>query len=399
MSRLPVSGDDNGVWGDILNDFLLVSHNSGGTLKDSSVGTGQLQNGAVASAKIASDAVSAAHIQNSAIGTAKLADGAVTAGKLAPGVAGSMGNGLRSLLIYYSPPNVINGKFDDNYAAGILARYDDVVLGTGLADPGNAYYTSTVSIIQKLAALSPDTIVWGYINCGVTTGNLSLSALQTQIDQWIAIGAKGIFCDTIGYAYQVPRSRQNSIISYIHSKNVGAILNSFNADDVFSSAVEATYNPTGTPTVANSSDVLLLESWICNSDAYTSPFYATFSDIKTRGDAALAYRNSLGIRIFAANILSHNDHTFSQIKTYRDLAEAFARVWRLNGSGIAASGYSASGADTGLVTPQFSAFVPIQLRPTAPYILNNTWTQIQAPDLGIVIDYDLTNGVHSWQQQ
>ena len=34
MSRLPSPGSDNGVWGDILNDFLLVEHNSNGTLKD-----------------------------------------------------------------------------------------------------------------------------------------------------------------------------------------------------------------------------------------------------------------------------------------------------------------------------------------------------------------------------
>ncbi len=30
--RLPQSGSDDGVWGDLLNDFLLVSHNSEGTL-------------------------------------------------------------------------------------------------------------------------------------------------------------------------------------------------------------------------------------------------------------------------------------------------------------------------------------------------------------------------------
>lgn len=33
MSRLPVPGDDSGTWGNILNDFLLVGHNSDGTLK------------------------------------------------------------------------------------------------------------------------------------------------------------------------------------------------------------------------------------------------------------------------------------------------------------------------------------------------------------------------------
>ncbi len=34
MSRLPVPGSDSGVWGDVLNDFLNVEHNSDGTLKN-----------------------------------------------------------------------------------------------------------------------------------------------------------------------------------------------------------------------------------------------------------------------------------------------------------------------------------------------------------------------------
>jgi hypothetical protein len=35
--RLPVPGQDNDTWGDILNDFLEVSHNNDGTLKPSAV--------------------------------------------------------------------------------------------------------------------------------------------------------------------------------------------------------------------------------------------------------------------------------------------------------------------------------------------------------------------------
>lgn len=37
MARLPVSGSDDGIWGNILNDFLNVSHNADGTLKNSAV--------------------------------------------------------------------------------------------------------------------------------------------------------------------------------------------------------------------------------------------------------------------------------------------------------------------------------------------------------------------------
>ncbi len=39
MSRLPQPGSDNGVWGDILNDFLLQEHTSGGALKIRTDGT------------------------------------------------------------------------------------------------------------------------------------------------------------------------------------------------------------------------------------------------------------------------------------------------------------------------------------------------------------------------
>src|SRR5688572_18473681 len=33
MARLPVPGQDNGLWGNVLNDFLTIEHNSDGTLK------------------------------------------------------------------------------------------------------------------------------------------------------------------------------------------------------------------------------------------------------------------------------------------------------------------------------------------------------------------------------
>lgn len=34
MARMPVPGSDDGTWGDILNEYLAVAHNTDGTLKD-----------------------------------------------------------------------------------------------------------------------------------------------------------------------------------------------------------------------------------------------------------------------------------------------------------------------------------------------------------------------------
>ncbi|HKX24246.1 MAG TPA: hypothetical protein VJM46_03330 [Candidatus Saccharimonadales bacterium] len=37
MARLPQPGGDSGVWGTILNDYLLASHNIDGSIKSSAV--------------------------------------------------------------------------------------------------------------------------------------------------------------------------------------------------------------------------------------------------------------------------------------------------------------------------------------------------------------------------
>ena len=52
MSRLPVPGSDDGVWGQILNDFLLAAHQADGTLKHGSINNELIENGAISSAKL-----------------------------------------------------------------------------------------------------------------------------------------------------------------------------------------------------------------------------------------------------------------------------------------------------------------------------------------------------------
>lgn len=40
MARLPIPGEDSNTWGDILNDYLRVSHNADGTIKQSALTQG-----------------------------------------------------------------------------------------------------------------------------------------------------------------------------------------------------------------------------------------------------------------------------------------------------------------------------------------------------------------------
>lgn len=390
MARLPTPGSDEGQWGDVLNSFLLQSHNDDGTIKNASLGSAQLQDNSVTQAKLqASNTPTSGQVLTYGSG------GALT---WASQTSSSTTDSLRSLLIFYAAPTIINAQYSIDYASGILARYDDIVLGAGLEDTGNVYYNDTKTIIANVKAMSSGTVFWGYIDTGVTTGNLPLSTIYSLVDQWIAIGAGGIFLDVFGYDYGVSRDRQNSILNYIHSKNIGSIMNVFNPDQALSSAVDATYNPSGTATVANSSDVLLLESWILNSDAYTSPYYATFSDVKTRADKARTYRTSLGIRIFAVNIFLHTGTSTSDLTNYNSFCEAMARIFRLDSSGIAASQYGATGTDVGVVSPRFFAIPATPSRPSVPYILNGAWTQIQAPDLGLVVNYNNGTSTFNWSR-
>lgn len=53
MARLPQVGADDGVWGELLNEFLNVSHDEGGVLRTGSVGSTQLASDAVTEDKLA----------------------------------------------------------------------------------------------------------------------------------------------------------------------------------------------------------------------------------------------------------------------------------------------------------------------------------------------------------
>lgn len=81
MSRLPVPGSDEGQWGQVLNDFLLQSHETDGTIKPAAV-----------SSALPDSSVTAAKIQSSSVDSTKLTASAGTNGQVltASGVTGGL---------------------------------------------------------------------------------------------------------------------------------------------------------------------------------------------------------------------------------------------------------------------------------------------------------------------
>ena len=94
--RLPIPGQDDGTWGDILNGFLEVSHAADGTLNASTVGTTQLQDNAVTNAKL--DAPTQAAIaQAGSSGTYSKPSSGIPSSDLTSAVQTSLGKADTSL--------------------------------------------------------------------------------------------------------------------------------------------------------------------------------------------------------------------------------------------------------------------------------------------------------------
>ena len=96
MSRLPVPGDDADIWGDVLNDFLSVAHQTDGSLKAGAV---QVADGSITPAKLSQSYVAVAE-KGATNGVASLdSSGKVPVGQLPPGaVAGDATTSAKGII-------------------------------------------------------------------------------------------------------------------------------------------------------------------------------------------------------------------------------------------------------------------------------------------------------------
>jgi hypothetical protein len=270
-------------------------------------------------------------------------------------VSGTGTTNTHRFLIYYGTPQGVNGLWSTNAAAAVFANYDTVVFGDGLEDPANVNHATTAAVISAMKTLKPAIKIYGYVDLGVTTQNLSIPTITTKISQWHTTGATGIFFDDAGYDFHTLRSRQNQAIDAAHTASMQVIENAFTAADALGSSVDVTYNPAGTATHLTTGDGYLLESWVVNSAAYSGAGgWETVLDIKTRGDAAQTYRASLGIKVYAEGSADWTTVSASTQALYFSTLQALAAIYSWDGYG--------------LNTYQFSAAVPNQdIVKTQPY--------------------------------
>ena len=208
----------------------------------------------------------------------------------------------KKLAIYYAFPSLINGANGNvTSAVNVFKVYDMVVFGAGLEKMTHADHAKTIQIINH--PLMVGTQVFGYIDA-----TRMVNDFQTRTDQWKAMGVKGILLDRFGYDFGVTRSKQNTLINYVHSKGLIAFVNAWNPDDVFGSSVVPLLNTLGTAPVINSGDWFLAPSYQIIDGAYQ-----TASDWKTKADKMATYKAGVGTKI-ACSTTTTSSIGFDQAK-------------------------------------------------------------------------------------
>ncbi|EFM10543.1 hypothetical protein PaecuDRAFT_2453 [Paenibacillus curdlanolyticus YK9] len=255
-------------------------------------------------------------------------------------VSASNNNGYR-LMIYYGIPIEINetGTIED--AALQFAKYDYIVLGAGLEETTHEAHNSTASIIAQVRKLKPSVHIYGYIDLGVTTDNLSISTIQKKTVRWKTTGADGIFFDDAGFDYGVTRKRLNQAVQYVHSQSLKAFINAWKPDDIMSSAVNAKYNPKGEKTAIGGGDLYLLESMLQPVDIPNQEQKSVFgTGFRSKMDKALMYRNLLGVKLMSISPIDYGKYSSDAVRKFFRANEAAAAIFSLDGYGIAPKEYS-----------------------------------------------------------
>ncbi len=197
----------------------------------------------------------------------------------------------KRLLIYYSYPSSLNYPQNQYNIAAVIndfSQYDYLVFGSGLEESTHPDHANTQQIMAGINTNGRK--VFGYVDLGVSTSNLSIAQMESKVLKWKAMGAAGIFLDDFGFDYNVTRERQNGIVSYIHDQNLPVIANAWNPDDVFGSAVVAG-NPSALAPVLLATDFYLSESF--------GIMEGNFNANRAKADKLKAYQALLPFKILS----------------------------------------------------------------------------------------------------
>lgn len=212
------------------------------------------------------------------------------------------------LLIYYGWPSSFNytdNSWNPELVAQDMASYSMVVLGNGLQDPAHGDHLNTISIIERIKEINPNTKVFGYV-----TVNQSLNDFIDDAAAWDAnMAADGIFMDEAGYDFGSTatngREAINEKINYVHTLENSNIcfVNGWNMDHIMGLENDASYpnslyNPNLVETALTTSDWYLMENFTVVNGALESQ-----TQFMARGDKMKKYST---INVASISVIDNN---------------------------------------------------------------------------------------------
>lgn len=304
------------------------------------------------------------------------------------------------LTAYFGVPSTVNNRYDVTYAGQLFSRFDFTIFGPGLVSPGHPNYAATLEVLALMRQLNPSIKFFGTVDIqGSSPAPApSLADQKANVDQWKAAGADGIFCRYSGYDRGTTRQGQNDIVDYIHSKGMTVVVASRQASDTLGNEAVTPGNPNGLPTHITGGDIYMMESWVIDDDLYpATDGYAGMPSSKARADEAVAYRRSLGIKVFGLSTADYNKYTDAQICSMEQVCEGMGLMWALDGYGLADAGY-ATRCNMSRPARSFGP-LPASAVTERPYYANPSQVELERPDLGLTVHIDTVSHQYFYRNE
>jgi hypothetical protein len=92
------------------------------------------------------------------------------------------------LAVYYGWPSLVeHSQGNVTKASNWFGQFDVIVFGDGIWKKTHGDHLKTTTIISNLIALDKE--VFGYVDLGVSTQNLSETEMREAVDGWLSMGA------------------------------------------------------------------------------------------------------------------------------------------------------------------------------------------------------------------
>lgn len=196
---------------------------------------------------------------------------------------------LTHFKFYYSDISNVDGINNVDHSIEILSKFDAIVFN----EPG--LNTTTQQQAVQNALIQAGIHVFGYCQVGASSNWPTLATMEAIMDRCAAAGYYGVFYDMFGYDWGVARTTQNTVVNYAHSKGLKCIANAWIPADALGSDINATYNPSGSPSTLGVGDWYLFESFYCNNSGYVGIAGGGFYNYFQKYTKGIALAKVLGV--------------------------------------------------------------------------------------------------------